>query len=233
MGPLIDKKELERRIAEDLDNLKILVRNNFREIIYRKWGVYSMTGNPNNVLMWSYYCRHEGFCIEFDITQFPFKFYGPFPINYQSELKSLSIKEIGVQLGVLIQCNLKDEIWKHEDEWRLMILSPDKEDMLSPHFDELKKLGGHDRKFNYLISAIRSIALGNRFFEPEEIYEVNKTELEINLKDNVEKKASVLNFIADNDILTHIGLRSGFTKIVFRTTNIERKEGGQYKITSI
>jgi hypothetical protein len=182
--------------------------------------------------MWSYYNNHCGFCIKYDITKFPFKYHGPFPINYQSDLRALSIKKIGVQIGVLAQCNLKDEIWKHENEWRLMIAATDGEDMISPNFEILKRLGGHNRKFQYPKTAIKSIALGNRFFEPDEICEINNMELEIKLKSNFEQKSKILDFLADNNVVSHIGLRTGFTKIAFRTARIERKGIQQYKINA-
>lgn len=223
-------EEINRLIKDDLNNLKIFVQRNFREKIYRKWGVFSMTGNPNNILMWSYYCNHNGFCIEFDISKFPFKFYGPFPINYQPKLESLSINKYGIQIGVLAQSNLKDEIWKHENEWRLMVAAPDGKDMVSPNFDILKKLGGHDRRFNYPLEAIKSIALGNRFFEPDEIQEIDNITLEINLKNNFEQKSIMLDFIATNNIKTHIGLRTGFIAIKFRTSTIVRINYKKYRV---
>lgn len=226
------KENLEKLIKNDLDSLKVIVKRLFRENIYRKWGVFAMTSNPNNILMWSYYSNHNGFCVEFDISKFSFKFYGPFPINYQPKLEALSIKKIGVQIGVLAQCNLKDEIWKHENEWRLMIAAPEKNDMFSPNLEVLKKFGGHDRKFQYPITAIKSIALGNRFFEPDEIHEINNMELAIELKRNKEHKSDILDFLSLNQIITHIGLRTGFTKIKFRTVKVEKVNNNKYKINA-
>jgi hypothetical protein len=182
--------------------------------------------------MWSYYSHHKGYCIEFDISKFPFDYYGPFPINYQSKLEPFSIKLIGIQIGVLAQSNLKLNIWEHENEWRLLIAAPNGKDMVSPYFEILKKLGGHDRKFKYPLSAIKSIALGNRFFNPDEIREINNMELEINLKFNPEQKSHILNFIATNKILTHIGLRTGLNEIRFRKSMIERINSMIYRINA-
>ena len=189
-------------------------------------------GNSNDVLMWSYYSGHNGFCIEFDILKFPFKYYGPFPINYQPNIEALSIKRIGAQVGVLAQSNLKDEIWKHENEWRLMIAAPDGKEMFSPNFEISIKLGGHDRKFQYPIEAIKSIALGNRFLAPDEILELDKMTLEINLKSNFEQKYIMLDFLATNNIKTYIGLRTGFTEIKFRTSKIERINYKKYNVNA-
>lgn len=232
LGDSMPESEINKLIKEDFESLKTFVQRNFREKIYRKWGVFSMTGNPNNILMWSYYGNHNGFCIEFDISKFPFKYYGPFPINYQPQIEALSIKQIGVQIGVLVQSNIKDEIWKHENEWRLMIAAPDGKDMFSPNFEILKGLGGHNRKFNYPIEAIKSITLGNRFFDPDEIHEIDIMTLEINLKVNFEQKSIMLDYLATNNIKTHIGLRTGFTEIKFRTSTIERINYNKYKINA-
>lgn len=228
----IPDEKLYSLIKHDFDNLKTFTQRHFREKIYRKWGVFSMTGNPNNVLMWSYYGNNKGYCIEFDITKFPFKYYGPFPINYQPKIDALSIKRIGIHIGIIAQCNIKDEIWKHENEWRLMIAAPDGQDMFSPNFELLKRLGGHDRKFKYPLAAIKSVALGNRFFEPDEIHEINNMKLEINLKSNSEQKSLVLNFLSANNIKTHIGLRKGFTEIIFRTSTIDKINDKKFKINA-
>src|SRR5690606_13215051 len=111
-----------------------------------------------------------------------------------------------------------------------MVAAPDGKDMVSPNFDILKKLGGHDRRFNYPLEAIKSIALGNRFFEPDEIQEIDNVTLEINLKNNFEQKSIMLDFIATNNIKTHIGLRTGFIAIKFRTSTIVRINYKKYRV---
>ena len=232
LSDIMSDEEIEDLIKHDFEGTKTFVQRFFRELTYRKWGVFSMTTNPNNVLMWSYYCNHNGFCIEFDISKFPFKYYGPFPVNYQPIIEPLSIKQFGVQIGILAQSNLKDEIWKHENEWRLLIASPDNEDMLSPNFEKLRRLGGHNRKFNYPLEAIKSIALGNRFFDPDEILEIDDMTLEINLKTNFEQKTIMLDFLATNKIETLIGLRAGFTELVFRPSVIERINYKKYRVNA-
>lgn len=231
LSDFMSKSEITKLINEDFENAKIKVQRNFRELIYRKLGIFSMTLNPHNVLMWSYYSNHNGFCIEFDISKFPFKYFGPFPINYQPEIEALSISQIGVQLGVLAQSNIKDQIWEHEKEWRLLISAPIGNDMLSPNFEILKRLGGHNRKFYYPIEAIKSVLLGNRFFEPDEIHEIDNMTLEINIVSNFEQKSIMLDFLATNNIKTHIGLRKGFTQLKFRTSSVERISKVKFLLT--
>lgn len=209
------------------------LQRNLKEIIFRKWGVFSMTVNPNNIMMWSYYTDHQGFMIEFDIRHFStFKYHGPFPINYQETIEPISMKEWGFENSILYQTNVKYNGWEHEEEWRLIIDSEGK-DMFSPSYMHLKELGGRDRKFKYPISAIQSISLGNRFFIPEELNETN-TVLEINLIQNLEKKSLLLDFLVENDILTRIALRhSNLTSINFGNGKVERVNYKQYKIHKI
>lgn len=226
----IPGEELNRLLTQKPSGFKQFVQRNFREIIYRKIGVFSMTSDPNNILMWSYYGNHAGFCIEFDIREFPFRYFGPFPINYQPEIEALSVSKIGIQIGTLVQCNIKDAIWKHENEWRLLISAPAGEDMITNHFEILRKMGGHDRKFPYPLSAIKSITLANRFFMPDELKDITKIELEINLKSYTDQKAMVLDFIVNNKIKTLIGIRIGLTTIGYAKVAIEKVEKYKYKI---
>lgn len=232
----IPYQKLEKLLKDDLENLSVFAQRHFREVVYRKWAVCSMTSEPNNVLMWSYYGENRGFCIEFDISKLEFEFFGPFPINYQKEINALSIRELGVAISTLIQCNVKDAIWDHENEWRLMVMPPKGEDFKPPKLHkELADMDGHDRKMSYPISAIKSIALGNRFFLPMELKEINGKELEANLEegDNTELKRNVLDFLSKNEILCHLGMRSGFTRINFLKCKIKRLGTNRFSIKAI
>lgn len=229
----LGKVKAEELIKEDNGSLATFVQRIFREIIYRKLGVFCMTANPNNILMWSYYTNNQGFSIGYDYTKFEFKYKGPFPVNYQDEIQTLSLKESSVELVTLYQTNIKHHGWKHEMEWRLLIDEPG-EDMISPNFEILKKLGGHNRKFSYPISAIKHICLGNRFFLPDELHEINGSILEINLKDNLEQKCVLLNFLVENKIESCIALRSGdFKNIEFRKGFFEKINNKQFKFIAI
>jgi hypothetical protein len=48
LNELFPKPELNRMIDENFNNLKTFVQRNFRELIYRKWGVFSMTSVLTN-----------------------------------------------------------------------------------------------------------------------------------------------------------------------------------------
>ena len=230
--PMYSNKEFDEKVNENYLALKGFSQDFFKELMYKRWGIFSMTEESDNLLMWSYYNSHIGYCIEFDILNFPFEFHGPFQINYQPIIDSMPLSEISFEIGVLAQSNLKDIKWKHENEWRLLIKHPEKEQMISPHNERLKSFGGHNRKFNYPLNSIKSIRLGTRFFLSEEIQIINVNELEINLKNNFEQKLIVLDFLSDNNILTYFGQVDGFNKIKFDKVKVSRVNYRKFNIAS-
>lgn len=223
----LNDEQIDDFISNQLTKSSIHVQRNFREIIYKNFGLLSMTSNPNSILMWSYYTNHNGFFLEFDYEKFPFIVHGPFPINYLEKVESISIKEVGIELGLLLQSNLKFKDWQHESEWRFLIES--KEMMISPSFEELKKYGGHDRKFNYPIEAIKSIGLGNRFFEPEEIRIIDDETLSINIRPKNKNKILILDFIASKQLFFYSTQRDGLFNISF--AKVKLKKTGKYSFT--
>lgn len=107
---LTEKMNNSSQKAKEKLNDQNHIAKNFREKIYRKIGIVSLTSDDDNLLMWSYYTNHKGFCIEFDYSKFDFKFHGPFPINYIKSLSPLSLKEKlnnSLQLAMLAQSNIK------------------------------------------------------------------------------------------------------------------------------
>ncbi len=225
-------EEIKRMISGNLEETKTFVRRNFKEGVYRTIGVYSMTGNPNDILMWSYYTNHQGFCVEFDVTKFPFKFFGPFPINYQDEIEKISLKDAGKDISILYQTNVKYKAWQHENEWRLLIVS--KEAMYCPSFKKLRALGGHDRKFYYPIEAIKSITLGNTFFVPEELNPIDNKQIEINLEVNFEQKSLILEYLSENKIQTNLVRRNeNLYSLLFTPGYVQKVNYKKYILNAI
>lgn len=212
--------KLDEELKNNFKGLSTFVKRNFREMVYQGYGVFSMTSNAYNLLMWSYYTNHAGFFVEYDYKKFPFKFHGPFPLNYQEEITSFSITECGIPLAMLLQTNLKYKGWEHESEWRLLVESDER--MYSPSFEAQRALGGHDRKFKYPIEAIKQIGFGNRFFEPEEMRTKSDKILHITLKKNVENKSKLLDFLVEKNISTFFTLRDGLIRISYTGMLIEK-----------
>ncbi|WP_320168187.1 DUF2971 domain-containing protein [Mangrovibacterium marinum] len=204
-----------------------------RAIIYRFYGLVSMTESNLDVLMWSLYSDNKGFAVEFDYTVFPFQFHGPYPMNYSPHFEKIAIQnDLERGLYLLYMSTIKNEVWRYENEWRLIIDAPKEQQMFSPKIQKLKELGGHDRKFSYPLKAIESISLGNHFFEIEELNGRDKQKLEINLKENIEKKRSVLDFISANEIPSKIITRKSHElrfDLDFRDGFFHKTGNNQYK----
>lgn len=140
----------------------------FKTLLYRNLGLVSLAPVRNNYTMWALYSQNSGFCVEFDTNQFPFRHFGPFPINYVDIIPGpIHIGEAGGSLSMLVQTNVKNLWWEYENEWRLYIPSPDGFDMQSfgKGAEQFNKMGDHDRKFKYPISSLKSITLGKSFFD--------------------------------------------------------------------
>ena len=95
-------------------------------LLYKKLGLVSLTSQADNYQMWSLYAQNDGFCVEFDTNRLPFLHYGPFPINYTENIPGpVHIGDVGGNLAMLIQTNVKNDWWKYENEWRLYIPNPE------------------------------------------------------------------------------------------------------------
>jgi hypothetical protein len=177
----------------------------FRTYYYMKMGIFSLTKNCDDISMWSYYTNHEGFCVEYDINGFPYDYWGPFPINYQEELKSVSINHATLPLASLIQTNIKLDFWKHEQEWRLLIQCPEEYYMepfgVNAEFIKANMPDLHNRKMKYPLRCIKSVVLGLKFFNG--IYSVityyEKEYVAIN-----KLKNDILSFLALSKIPTYV-----------------------------
>jgi len=67
--------------------------NSIKNTVYLIWtqnfGVFCLTAQRDNDLMWAHYSDNNGFLIEYDYSKFPINFLGPFPINYIPEKSKL------------------------------------------------------------------------------------------------------------------------------------------------
>lgn len=173
--------------------------------IYMKHGIVSMTQNGNDVLMWSYYTKNKGFAVEYDYLFFPFTYYGPFPMNYKNEFTQIKVNNaVDDKFLMIYMSTIKNVEWKHENEWRFIINAPDEQSMFAEKPDILRELGGLDRKFDYPIKAIKSVALANHFFEIKETNQINSQILNIILKEKPEMKSIILDFLFHHEIKTKI-----------------------------
>lgn len=158
----------------------------FSTLMYRKWGVLSLASSIENEILWARYAKNNGLCVEFDYSKFPFHFSGPFPIHYVKSVTHASSIQYDLQELVLIQSNVKQLCWQNEDEYRLLVHSPEGFDLKAygKDADLINTIPGtHNRCFYYPINAVKSITLGINFFKNEtdngRAYSLSNNELHV------------------------------------------------------
>ena len=155
-----------------------------------KLGVLSLASSCDNEVMWAHYAQNNGFCLEFDVNEFPFKCWGPYPINYLDELPAYKTSEKGIQIPFLVQCYVKRNVWSYENEWRMLIQSPEGLNMRCyneyGHLEEgLTQPFSYDRKFKYPLMALKSVRLAPHFFKNCcSLTEINPMEVNITVESN-------------------------------------------------
>ena len=175
----------------------------FKDLIYKHTGIISLANQNTNAHLWHVYSQDsQGFCVELDVKQFPFKCYGPNPIQYVDKLSKFKVNN-NIATALLVQTNVKTKAWEKEEEWRMLVSNPKGMDFNSWGEDgSLHKQFNfgdeHDRKMKFPLSALKSVTLGERFFRSPNIKcnQVSETELEcIFLNTKEELRSMVLDFL--------------------------------------
>lgn len=180
-----DSYEDIRKMYSDNDRFYKYISEYFTTSQFAKIGIFSMTDSYNNPLMWTHYTENTGFCLEWDISKFPFPYFGPTPIHYVDKVEHVSSIEYELPNMLVIQSNVKYDYWEYEHEWRLLINSPEGFDMktFGKYSNDINKAFPdlHDRKFRYPLSALKSITIGVNFLrelkEQDRINVVSSTEI--------------------------------------------------------
>lgn len=222
----------------DYEQLVEKLQIRLKEVIYRNFGLVSLTEKSDNMQMWAHYANHRGFAIEFDMAKLDFgqnKFHGPFPINYQLTHEQINLEDINERFeSVLYQSNVKEIGWGYEKEWRILIEATEEEYLDSPFSKYDKKdLGLRSRKFNYPKSSIAKFIFGIKFFDPEEIMIKDNQELEITPQNTIGNKAKTLDFILENNLNAAICLLKNNYKISPINIKIKKNDGGTYTFKQI
>ena len=160
--------EVAEMYNNDKDAILKFTKVGFRTYYYMKMGIFCLSSNCSDISMWSSYTEHKGFCVEFDVKSFPYDFWGPFEINYQKEIKPISVKRASLPLAALVQTNIKLDCWQHEHEYRLLIQCPE-DDYMEPYGYKSELFKSRipdlrDRKLKYPLRCVKSVCLGMKFF---------------------------------------------------------------------
>jgi hypothetical protein len=84
-------------------------------------GLYCMSQVPDSILMWSHYARdHQGYCLQFEATDFTPVFGGAQQVKYTEDLPSVDIFNTPIEDQVDQIFTTKFVGWSYEQEWRLI-----------------------------------------------------------------------------------------------------------------
>jgi len=84
-------------------------------------GLYCMSQVSNSILMWSHYaCDHQGYCLQFEATDFAPVFGGAQQVRYAVDLPSVDIFNTPTEDQVDQIFTTKFVGWSYEQEWRLI-----------------------------------------------------------------------------------------------------------------
>lgn len=163
---------------------KDIVQNKSFEF-YKHRGVLCLTDSFDNNLFWPHYTSEQGFCLEFNSKKFLNSFkeenIKTFPISYQplrkinlseniNKKKELGKANIDVNLPILYALSFKDEIWKYENEWRVLLTKKNLGGISHPlnpindidFMDENENIKKRNIPFNS--DSINKVILSNLFF---------------------------------------------------------------------
>lgn len=104
----------------DPENMEKVDKLN-RETICRDFGILSLSSDPMNYLMWSYYTHsHTGFCLGYDTVQLFNSCTATLSkVNYTDEIPKHSLNEDIAHFHQK-QLSTKGKFWEHESEYRLI-----------------------------------------------------------------------------------------------------------------
>jgi hypothetical protein len=183
---------------------------------FLRWrGIFSMSDDYKNELLWIHYTNESGFCLEFDVKKlntyfntnngndhsyfFPIKYNNPIEIidfnEYIITEKNDEKRSIDVQLPILYCLAVKEYHWEYEKEWRLLINHEKFNYVSEPtHIvddctkkDENKKVNGNNLEINRKI--VTKVILAPNFFNNNRFNKIELLERGIevfNFTENVE-----------------------------------------------
>lgn len=107
------------------------------------WGMYSMSEDPSNILMWPHYAdSHRGICLEFRTDAWPFNF-NLWPVVYSNEYPLVGSVVNNVEDTMRSFLLTKAANWSYEKEWRVLMrrFNPIADEKIIAHEpDEMKRL---------------------------------------------------------------------------------------------
>ncbi|WP_311322576.1 DUF2971 domain-containing protein [Capnocytophaga leadbetteri] len=160
-----------------VDKLKDFEHIRQRYYIFKtkRIGLVSLTSSPLNILMWAHYSSEKGFAIELDTQKLKdniksrnedIERFSLTPIQYVKKLEAIDVLakdfyQTDIPLSYI--SNIKRDVWKYENEWRLRIYKEVMEVPIKDFFPTLKNIEGKNRSIHYPKDAIKAVFLGKYF----------------------------------------------------------------------
>lgn len=121
-----DVKYAGKRLLAKPFFIKRIINEVHKYYINQNIGVYCLSEDPMNILMWSHYAdSHKGICLEFDIKRGGFFYNNLLPVQYRKRYPKFELSdyqdEENMMFTMLQQaiCT-KSVLWKYEKEWRVI-----------------------------------------------------------------------------------------------------------------
>jgi hypothetical protein len=168
-------------------------------VLYKLFGIISLSSEECNTLMWTHYTENKGFMIKTNPNLIhKDNLFGHFPVNYCDSIHKIKNNHSVPILPILYQSNVKSTIWAYEKEWRYLYYNP----IIKENENTM------DRRMHYDSSALIEIHLGYYFFD--DIYGTSSIKrykdfdiLALKSKHRNHKlKCKLLNFIVNKRVKT-------------------------------
>lgn len=107
--------------------LKNIINEIHKYYIDQNIGVFCLSQDPANILMWSHYAdSHKGICIEFDIKRGGFFYNNLLPVQYKRTYPKFELSDYHMEDDMMFTMHqraicTKSFLWKYEKEWRVIV----------------------------------------------------------------------------------------------------------------
>ena len=203
------------------DHFKTDSRLKFRQLDYLGTFAICLSSKNDSTLMWSHYANsNTGMCVEYDFNSVqvkPLQRNMIFPVAYSSvpvfvkdliEDEKSAICKFPIDTAVLCTALNKADVWKYENEWRLVLVLPYEKEM--------------SRRIQIIVPKPSKIILGYHFLK-NFFYHDSKNDKElIEAKNNIENSKRLLDYVKINQIPISITIPMvGGYKVTQKNTTVE------------
>lgn len=114
------------RILSKPSFVKKIINEVHKYYINQNIGVYCLSEDPLNILMWSHYANsHKGICLEFDIKRDGFFYNNLLPVQYRKRYPKFELSDYQDEENMMFAMHqqaicTKSILWKYEKEWRVI-----------------------------------------------------------------------------------------------------------------